>query len=694
MIKVNFRNKVGASPFVQFIFITTPLITYIPLAALRFFTLLQNIFHIRRYQTHYTNLEIKFFEFVKKYPEIYRVALSISNTEIIYILMMLTSFARNVMRAYATEMQVRAEPYPRPWYKTVINFGKSVFSELNTLDCLSLYILYIFRWIEQCICFLNRRIHDFLEEIEGESKVSKADDRVNIRRFSPKDVLLYYDNLVALWKSVEKIVGKIIFFNFAIWMTSLNFAAFFALTSGKDVGSTTDLLAVSSQLQVICLFLRFACVDNAVHVLEQKAERMNSLLLRILAVCQQKSNKNLMQHCDDNFESESPSSYSKISLSESDKRILLHVLERNVNLQAFTVTACSFFHVTRATVLKIVRLIALSLWELHQTGTVEVFGFFGLILWSGIFTPLIFYDFIFLQSIFLRTLFRTLDTCEKVWNRAKLHLERENGMAVTNHLKFQKDFNIWILMIHTGFIDYISLINLAWSSYQNIENDPTLIYSSIPWKNPVVDVIYWCLQQINLITLCAAWSLMLTFPGLVAYYLECVLRALTKSIEIGPTKSYTMEAIKKDYNSIEFAVRELHRNGLSNMLLIFYMTCAIQQTIESFCIFRLIKLGATWDDYQFFLIDILFTTGRVFHGVYALSRVDHASQAFLNAIRTRMAQNAGNVRMRSMKSQFLKTLLMLKPVRIQIGPCSCSRDLPLSGGALYMDNIVTTALWP
>ncbi|CAL8117964.1 unnamed protein product [Orchesella dallaii] len=341
------------------------------------------------------------------------------------------------------------------------------------------------------------------------------------------------------------------------------------------------------------------------------------------------------------------------------------------------------------------RLIILNLWELHVNGSVEMFGLLGLMLWLGAFIPVFCSDFILLKPNCLKALFRSMDTCEKVLNKTKEHL----GKETISNILFKKSFLVWFLMIHSVAFDYLTISNCMWSTYQNIENDPTSLYSAIPWKNSWVDVIYWFILQMIMGSIVMLWSLMLTLPGVVTYYFECVIRALAESVEIGHTSKYPLETILKDYQLIEFAVRDLHQNGFSKMLLIFFGTFGVQQAIESFCIFQMMKHGASWDDYQFYFLDLIYTIGRVFHVMDALSRSYRASQIFLNSVRIEVGRQS-NIRrssrkcFRSRRELLLKKIQKMKPISMRIGPLLCKQNLILTSGSVHLNNIVSSALWP
>ncbi|CAL8117962.1 unnamed protein product [Orchesella dallaii] len=328
-----------------------------------------------------------------------------------------------------------------------------------------------------------------------------------------------------------------------------------------------------------------------------------------------------------------------------------------------------------------VHLLIVSLYELHITGKIDTIRFFGLFMMLGAYSQFGCVD-PFLYKAY-EYLFQPLQTSEKLWKRTTKHL----GNNVAAQLKFKKSSQTWRLMLHNG-IDCINILNFAWSSL-NIEDDQLYMRTVVPWNTPTGNVIYWIVQQIVVFLGVFVWSAMLTLPGVIAYHFECVLNALAESVNVGPTRAYSLRDILKDYQSIEYSIRELHRKGFAEILLFSYILTGVQQAITSFIIFQLIKNGAMWNDYQFLLIDTMHTMSRVFHGLYALSRVDLASKSFLDSIRKPM--RGGDLKM---KSQLIKKMMMLKPINLRIGPCMCNQDLPLCGGALYTDNLITTALWP
>ncbi|CAL8117936.1 unnamed protein product [Orchesella dallaii] len=362
-------------------------------------------------------------------------------------------------------------------------------------------------------------------------------------------------------------------------------------------------------------------------------------------------------------------------------------------------TKQAFYYFTRSLLLinfiQVVRLLILNLWELHVNGSVEMFRLFSVSIWAVVFTPIYCNDFILLKDNCLKSLFRYMDTCAQVMNRAQEHL----GKETVSKILLKKSFQIKCLMLQTNLLNFMTITNCMWSTYENIENDPAMLYEAIPWKNQWVDGIYWFILQIIGSSILMFWSLLLTFPGVVAYHFECVIMALAKSVEDGPTSRYPLEAILKDYRVIEFGVRDLHQNGFSRMLIMFLAASGIQLVTESFCVFQMMKNGGSWDDYQIFLLDVGINLGCVFHELYALSRVDLASQMFFDSIRTHVVQQCNiesgkGKRFRSIREPLFKKIRLAKHILMRIGPLPCKQDLLFTSGSVYMDCFVSSALWP
>ncbi|CAL8117958.1 unnamed protein product [Orchesella dallaii] len=324
-------------------------------------------------------------------------------------------------------------------------------------------------------------------------------------------------------------------------------------------------------------------------------------------------------------------------------------------------------------------------------GDVPLFDILGMMLWIGIIFPVTFSDTIMLSTSFPRTFWRTVNACDQIWEKANQNLSSH----VLQELKRNHKVQVRHLLLHTFSIDYLSIFNFALSSVGS-DQDPTYLYSVIPWKNSdVIRVIYFFAQVSSIFTLGMAWSFILTFPTVIAFNLECSMKMLAKLVETGPHERYSWNDIVQDYKTLHLCTKELNQSRLGRILLAFYALSCLQQTMESYCCFQLIKSGAGWDDYQVLFIDVLITIARVFHGWYGLSRLDSASELVfigMKAERTRLHLSR-QVPPRILKAgdKQLKSLVLSC---MTIYPYSCRRDIPLNGISVYLNNIVTAALWP
>ncbi len=137
----------------------------------------------------------------------------------------------------------------------------------------------------------------------------------------------------------------------------------------------------------------------------------------------------------------------------------------------------------------------------------------------------------------------------------------------------------------------------------NLENDPSYLYTAIPWKTPTIDFAYWLWIVLNLTILNLMWSLLLVFPSVITYIIEGCVRLLT--LRLNSAKSITeFRSLVKTYQRITHCTRDGVTDPLANTTLIFYIVAGIQQFFEMYCMFQLIKTGGDWDDYQLILLDV------------------------------------------------------------------------------------------
>ncbi len=266
-IRSNFKQdkrKISLQPFVQMIFVLTPLFVYACIGFLRLFLFLGNIFNVGKGK--YEKLLKIFSEFWGKYTEVKAGYTIFSKQALLYFGMMMLSLARDVLRAYAVEWAVRLTPVYRPMYKTIINYLKAILAELNTFDALSLIIISLFHWLCHCISFLNAKLERLLKE---------SNNRVFVRKFCALDVIHYYEDLANLWKNLRAVIGCMIFMNFLIWMVTLNFSGFFALTTSPASGPSWRMYRLTAQLDALCILFRFVFIDNVGHNLDKQVKNLS-----------------------------------------------------------------------------------------------------------------------------------------------------------------------------------------------------------------------------------------------------------------------------------------------------------------------------------------------------------------------------------------------------------------------------------
>lgn len=130
-------------------------------------------------------------------------------------------------------------------------------------------------------------------------------------------------------------------------------------------------------------------------------------------------------------------------------------------------------------------------------------------------------------------------------------------------------------------------------------------FSVFPWKNDFVENILWQLQFLNIAVLLLVISFITTFPGCLSYYVEASLLVLADNVS-RMQSSVDYEKIRRvinDYNNLHYITREVNKKlGLGVFL--FYLIYAAQQTSQTYCIFRLIREGASLSDVQLFFTDI------------------------------------------------------------------------------------------
>lgn len=238
----------------------------------------------------------------------------------------------------------------------------------------------------------------------------------------------------------------------------------------------------------------------------------------------------------------------------------------------------------------------------YSTGNLSVLNLFGLILWQLCIPALFFADWLFLSRGFSHYFVQTTNLMENIWRKCEISV---NPLKL-KEIRQSNSWKVRRFMLHTFVIDLMTIFNFVTSTWGHPEEDPTLIFLFFPWtQSSTGKFIYWIVQNENAILSIMSWATLISFPGVLALHLECTLNCLNEAVNEGRLKKYSLEEIMKDYRNLENAIKELNRNSFATCLLLFYLECGTEQTSEAFCIFQLIKSGASWDEWQYFFLDIL-----------------------------------------------------------------------------------------
>lgn len=238
----------------------------------------------------------------------------------------------------------------------------------------------------------------------------------------------------------------------------------------------------------------------------------------------------------------------------------------------------------------------------HSTGNLSVQNLFGLILWQLCIPALFFADWLFLSRGFSHYFVQTTNLVDLIWRKC----EQSVDPRTLKEIRQSNSWKVRLFMFHTFLIDLMTIFNFVTGSWGHPEEDPTLIFLFFPWtQSSTGKFLYWIVQNENALLSIMSWAALISFPGVLALHLECILKGLNEAVNNGRLEKYSFEEIMKDYNNLEHAIKELNRNSFSTCLLLFYLECGTEQTSSSFCIFQLIKSGASWDEWQYFFLDTL-----------------------------------------------------------------------------------------
>ncbi len=132
-----------------------------------------------------------------------------------------------------------------------------------------------------------------------------------------------------------------------------------------------------------------------------------------------------------------------------------------------------------------------------------------------------------------------------------------------------------------------------------------MLYSELPWKNPMVELIYWVTTLVYIVAMQMTWSWLLAIPGCLAFQYECLLKQLTVNLKSHQNFQIGRTGVFEYYSHLEYSTRLLFENGFSKAVFALYFLLGLQQTLTSFFIFDVLRNGGSWDEVKIFLIDML-----------------------------------------------------------------------------------------
>ncbi|CAL8124536.1 unnamed protein product [Orchesella dallaii] len=336
-------------------------------------------------------------------------------------------------------------------------------------------------------------------------------------------------------------------------------------------------------------------------------------------------------------------------------------------------------------------------------GDMEVFGYIEAFLWIAALSLYGCSDHLFLSKTFRTNLDALQNVIETVLTSSDMEIAKPSG---NERFKFftgeKKTIKLCLLFFA---LDCFQVKGLFVAFY-DIVGDRMHLYSISPWKSFTLQVLDWLLEASNMSILILVISLMVVLPGTIAFYLEECLDRMTKLLNenIGYEKNAFNECVQllNVYQQIFFIGRELNKR-LGMAIFFLHVIISLQQLSQTYCVFQLLRSGATYTDLEFFFVDIFITLVRLAASFDALSVVDRASTNFRVAVKQytqkhysfRNHDENQTSNSSGMRRKFIeRKARSLKNVSMNIGPCKCNSDLVLVGMSVYLDYYTTAALWP
>ncbi|CAL8124538.1 unnamed protein product [Orchesella dallaii] len=339
-------------------------------------------------------------------------------------------------------------------------------------------------------------------------------------------------------------------------------------------------------------------------------------------------------------------------------------------------------------------------------GDMEVFGYIEAFLWIAASSFYGCSDYLFFSKTFRTNLEELQNVMEKVLTSSDMEVVAERGNERFQIQFFTGEKKTIKLFLLFFVLDCFQMKGLFVAFY-DIVGDRMHLYSIFPWKSFTLQVVDWMLESSNMSILILVISLMLVLPGTIAFYLEECLNQMTKLIRSNSferKENIDSAQLLSIYQQIFFIAREVNKR-LGMAIFFLHVIISLQQLSQTYCVFQLLRSGATYTDLEFFFVDILLTIVRLAASFNALSVVDRASSNFRMAIKnytqkthysfSNNHKNPTSINGSNMRRKFIeRKARSLRNVSMNIGPCKCNRDLVLVGMSVYLNYYATAALWP
>ncbi|CAL8121170.1 unnamed protein product [Orchesella dallaii] len=335
-------------------------------------------------------------------------------------------------------------------------------------------------------------------------------------------------------------------------------------------------------------------------------------------------------------------------------------------------------------------------------GPMDIFGYIEACLWFTGMLPYLGSDTFLLSPDFIRNVDKLFVVFEKVFEETEKEKPKNRPKVWLENARHEGAYKTLHVFMFSSFLDHFQNFN-TFIALKDIMHDRCHMYSILPWQSPFLETIAWFLESFNLSILFFVISVVTTLPGCFAYYLEECLRRMAeqieeKGLEDEEERNLVLDMLDR-YEEIFLIVRELNKT-MGMGVMVFHSIYNVQQSAETYCIFRMLRAGASFGDIQFLFTDIILSASRIMYSFHSLSVVESACQDFVASVKSHLSRKLVRIkrkrRVRDMKElKLIKVKLRsLQEVCMTIGPCKCGSDLVLQGMAVYFDHYSAAALWP